>query len=188
MFLDSLFRSDFVSDESDLMILTRVNSTESPNHMQIILVDLKTGKEKVLTEEGNYHLAGHFLSFNCIYYSDSKGTHCMDCNNNSLFMLNDVLNTRFTEIQTWGICPVKDCMIVITREQEQNVCLFNLIQEQIVDSATFHWGKADSINVIVGCAIQPSITLISVSYSDRQSNGVLKHKASENFMLEFEHT
>ncbi len=185
IFLVSLFRSDFLSDAYDLMVLIRVNSTENPDQMQIVLVDLKTGQEEALTHEGNYSLAGHFISFNAIYYADSKGIHCNDYDNKNQFMLHDVLNRHFSDIQTWGTCAIKDCILVINREQEQNVCLFNLVRQQIEDRTTLHWDNADSVHVAIGCVVQPSNSIVSVSYSDRQASGALKHRGTENFEILF---
>lgn len=184
MFLDSLFRTDFVSDEYDRMILTRVNSTESPNHMQVIIVDLKTGKEEVLTEEGHYFQAGHFMSFDCIYYANS-GVHCIDYANNNKFLLHDILNKHFDTVIKWGACAVKDCILVITGEEKNNIYLFNLIKQEVKDRTTLHWGTADSVNVSIGYVMPSSNAIISVSYSDRQTSGALKHRETERFHLEF---
>ncbi len=185
LFLDSLFRTDFVSDRYDRMVLTRVNSTESANHMQVICVDLKTGKEEVLTEEGHYHLAGHFTSFDGIYYYSKIGVECIHYGDNSRFILEEILNTHFTEIQTWGTCSIKDCILVITREQGKNIHLFDLIKQQIKDSVTLHWETADSVYVSIGNGEQPTNTIVSVSYSDRQPSGALKHRGSEHYILEY---
>lgn len=184
-FLDSLFQTDFVSDEFNRMLLTRVNSTESPNHMQIVLIDLKTGKEVVLTDEGGYNYAGHFISFDGIYYADKNGVHCIDYGNNTQYILHDVLSKSFTKIITWGSCAIKDCILVITGEEENNVCLFNLHQQEIVDSITLIWGKADSVSLRVGYVVEKLNTTLSVSYSDRQASGSLKHLITEYYNLEF---
>lgn len=185
MFLDSLFRNDFVSDVYDRMILTKVNSTESSNHMQVIMIDLKTRKEEVLTVEGYYHLAGHFISFDGIYYSDKGGVHCIDYGNNSRFVLHHVLDKSFKNLITWGVCVIKDCILLITCEEENNLCLFNLQQQQVIDRTTFHWETADSVSVGIGYVEQKPCTTLSVSYSDRQSSGALKHRVTEYFNLDF---
>ena len=185
-FLDSLFQTDFVSDEFNRMILTLVNSTESSDHMQIVLIDLKTGKEEVLTDEGCYNSAGHFISFDGIYYADKNGVHCIDYGNNKQYLLHDVLSKSFTKIITWGSCAIKDCILVITGEEENNVCLFNLHQQELIDSTTLIWGKADSVSLCVGYVVQKLDTTISASYSDRQANGVLKHRLTEHYNLAFQ--
>ncbi|MFN8322411.1 MAG: hypothetical protein U0T74_07105 [Chitinophagales bacterium] len=185
MFLDSLFRTDFVSDKYDRMILTRVNSTDSSNHMQIILIDLNNGKEEVLTEEGAYHSVGHFVSFDCIYYSDYKGVHCIDYSNQNRFMLHDVLLQHFSDIKTWGACGVEDCILVVTHEPENNLYLFNLVKNEIVDSTTFHWKTADYVGLTIGYVMEHKSTNITVVYSDRQASGALKFRQSEHFLLEF---
>jgi hypothetical protein len=185
MFLDTLFLTDFISDEFDRMILTRVNSTESSSHSQIILIDLKTGKEEVLTEEGAYYSAGNFVSFDGIYYSDSRAVHCVDYNNNHRFILNDVLQFHFPVIKTWGACVMKDCILVVTTEKENNLCLFNLRQQKNMDRNTLCWQEADAVSISISGATKREETVLSISYADRQANGVLKHRGTEHYKLEF---
>lgn len=185
-FLDTLFRSDFVSDEFDRMVLTRVNSTASSKQMQIVMIDLKSGKEEVLTEEGFYSGAGHFISFDCVYYIDAKGVHCIDYGTNSRFLLHDVLEKYFTQVITWGACIVRECMLVVDSGEENNVCLFNLRKQQVIDSASICWEKADSVSISVGYTVGKQDSTLSVSYSDKQATGALKHRVTTCFNLAFE--
>ncbi len=174
-----------MSDEFNRMILTRVNSTESSDHMQIVLIDLKTRKEEVLTDEGGYNSADHFISFDGIYYADTNGVHCIDHSNNKQYLLHDVLSKSFNKIVTWGSCGIKDCILVITGEEENNVCLFNLHQQEIVDSTTLIRGEADSVSLRVGYVVGKLNATLSVLYSDRQASGALKHRITEHYNLEF---
>jgi len=185
IFLDTLFSSDFISDEFDRMILTRVNSTESSNHSQIVLIDLKTGNKEVLTEEGAYYSAGNFVSFDGIYYSDSRAIHCVDYSNNHSFILSEVLQKYFAQIKTWGTCFVKDCILVVTTDKENNVCLFNLRQQKITDRSNLCWQDADAVSISISTGTNKEETILSVSYADRQASGALKHRGTEYFKLEF---
>lgn len=185
MFLDTLFLTDFISDDYDRMILTRVNSTESSGHMDIILIDLKNGEEDILTEEGAYSAAGHFVSFDCIYYADHNGVHCIDCDTKNSFMLHDILLQHFKEIKTWGACAVKDCILVIAGNEENNVCIFNLMERRVIDSATLFWGHSTSVTLSIGCVNDNETSIVSVSYADKQANGVLKHSHTEHFVLRY---
>lgn len=185
MFLDSLFRTDFVSDKYDRMILTRVNSTESSNHMQVILIDLKTGKEEVLAEEGHYHIAGHFMSFDGIYYGISNDLKSIDVEMGKEFLLFETLAHTFSEIKSWSTCPIDDCILVITNAKENNVALFDLRKEEIKGQATLQWKEADQVSLQNGFVLNDKATVVSISYSTRTSSGALMHTGTEHFQIDF---
>ncbi len=185
VFLDTLFLTDFISDEYERMILTRVNSTKSSSHLQIILIDLKTGKEELLTPEGAFYSAGHFISFDGVYYSDSKAVHCIDYSNNRSFVLTEVLKKHFQDIKTWGTCPANNCILVISKDRENNVALFDLRKEEVIEQATLHWKEADQVSIQVGCVLEKNCTTVTASYSNRTTNGTLIYSGIEYFQVDF---
>ncbi len=185
MFLDSLFRTDFVSDKYDRMILTRVNSTESSNHMQVILIDLKTGREDVLTEEGHYHIAGHFMSFDGIYYGISNDLKCIDMEMGKEFLLIETLARSFSDIKSWGTCPIDNCILVITNAKENNVNLFDVRKEEIKAQETLQWKEADQVSIQTGYVLNYKSTIVTASYSTRTSSGALMHTGTEHFQIDF---
>jgi hypothetical protein len=185
IFLDTLFLTDFISDEYERMILTRVNSTESSSHLQIILIDLKTGKEELLTPEGAFYSAGHFISFDGVYYSDSKAVHCIDYSNNRSFVLTEVLKKHFQDIKTWGTCPANNCILVISKDRENNVALFDLRKEEVIEQATLHWKEADQVSIQVGCVLDKNCTTVTASYSNRTASGTLIYSGIEYFQVDF---
>lgn len=185
MFLDSLFRTDFVSDKYDRMILTRVNSTESSNHMQVIIIDLKTGREEVLTEEGHYHIAGHFMSFDGIYYGISNDLKCIDMEMGKEFLLFETLARSFSDIKSWGACPIDNCILVITNAKENNVALFDLRKEEVKAQVTLQWKEADQVSLQNGFVLNYKATVVSISYSNRVASGALVHSGTEYFQIDF---
>jgi hypothetical protein len=96
------------------MVLTRVNTTESSHSMQVILVDLSAGKEEVITTEGYHPLAGHFISFDAIYYWDDEDIRCLDLETGSEFLLLDLLRKHISGFTYWGVSPVEGCITVCT--------------------------------------------------------------------------
>lgn len=185
IFLDTLFREDFISDRFNRLILTRVNSTESSSHLQIVLIDLLTGKETELTEEGDYRSCGHFISFDCIYFERNTGINCIDFGTNNTFNLIDILTNHFTGYKVWSRCPVKDCILVICTGNENSMYLFNLRNDRIEDQLSFQLKKSDAFMISVGSVPEPDNVIITVTYSQRQESGTLKHTGTEAFKLVF---
>jgi hypothetical protein len=126
MFLDTLFLHNFISETHHRLILTRVNSTENSGHMQPLMVDLLTGRETLLDAEGFYHSAGHFMNFDGVFYSVENDIKCIDYERQYSFFLFEILRPGFPHLQSWGVSPVKNCVLVFTQEAEGKICLFNL--------------------------------------------------------------
>ena len=184
IFLDTFFNSDFLSDNFDRVILIRVNDTSVSNRMQIILVDLKTGKEEVLTEEGSYSKAGHLLSFDAVYFTSQKVIECIDFTLNRKFDLDVTFKKYFKEIIAWGSCPVKNCIVIITKADEHTIFLFNVHEQRIEDKCTLTRESADHSSVNIGWIDKESL-LLSISYSNKGENGFLMDARTDYLKLSF---
>lgn len=185
IFLDSFFNSDFLSDKFDKLILTFLKSADSDKHMQILLVDLKTAKEEVLTKEDCYLKAGHLLSFDAVYYDTVQSTECIDYTHNRKFNLKEIFAKYFTEILIWGSCPVNNCVLVITKAEENNVHLFNIIDQKIVDTTQFVKRVADHNGVRIVQLLDDKSTLIRIDYSNKGEFNVLESAGSDFFKIVF---
>ena len=185
IFLDRLFSAEFISDKFDSLILNRVNDTTRSNSMQIILIDLKTGEEKNFTQEGFYADFGHFISFDGIFYSESKDLNCIDFETGKTFLLNQTLKKHFSDIKTWGVCPIDYCILVITKAKENNVALFDLRKQEIKALATLQWKEADQVNLQIGSVQSNHSTIVTISYSNRLANGILINSETEYFEIRF---
>ncbi len=185
IFLETFFDTDFVSDEFDRLILTRVNSTDSPKHMQILLVDLKTGKEEVLTEEDDFLKAGHLLSFDAIYFNTFQSKVCIDFTHDRKFDLQAIFSNYFNGIIAWGACSVKNCIVVITKAEADNVHLFNLLENKIEDTSTLVKRVTDHNSVRIGKWLDDESILIIIDYSNRGENNMLKSAGVDYFRLSF---
>lgn len=185
IFLDTIFRQDFISDRYNRMILPRVNSTESSAHLQVILIDLITGKETVLTEEGDYRFCGHFISFDCIYFESNSGMMCIDFRTDDTFDLTGMLTKHFPGFKTWGACPVEDCILVCCFGHEHVLYLFNVIRQVIVDQVSFRSRDADAVGVNIGSIGEPNSIALTVSYAQKLSGGGLKSLGEEMLNVVF---
>ncbi|WP_294283128.1 hypothetical protein [uncultured Chryseobacterium sp.] len=131
-----LFNKNIISAKHHKLILVKWYSLD-PNNEVVVKVDLETGKEKILTGEARYHYAGHFDSFDGIFYAmTGKDLICENFETQEKFFLNETLNKSIDNIISWGISPVRNTIIVVTSDETQNVILFNLKNKLIVSTAT----------------------------------------------------
>jgi hypothetical protein len=185
MFLDSLFRTDFISDTYDRMVLTRVNSTESAEHMQVILIDLKTGNETVLTEEGHYYIAGHFMSFDAIFYAFKNDIMCWDIKNDKRWLLFETLHSFYPKVISWSPCPVENCVLVITEQTSNNISLFNLFLNKVQSQSTILFKEADMLSITPQLVMSTSSVTLAVSYSKKELSGSFKYVETDFFEVTF---
>lgn len=187
VFLDSLFSTEFISDRFDKIILNRVNDTGNSHSQQLILIDLKNGTETALTAEGYFTGFGHFRSFNAIYYSPPGGIRCIDLEDGKEFMLNQIIESCFSSaaIETWSVCPVQDCIVVLTKGKENNLLLFNVSSHEIVGQGTVPWEEAERVNRTFRLLEAPNEMEITVAYSHKAPNGYFAHTKSEYYKAVF---
>lgn len=186
VFLDALFSAPFISDRFDKMILNRVNDTGNSHSQQMIWVDLKTGAEHTFSREGFYGPFGHFQSFDGIYYSAVDGAiNCMDFESNSEFQLNQLLDRHFDNRKLWGPSPVQDCIVVLTTSSENNLILFDIRNEKVVQQCTIVHKEADRVSYSLGAINADNELPISVSYAHKSPNGFFAHSGTEYFKLVF---
>lgn len=184
LFLDTLFSVDFISDRYEQMVLTRVNATDSPHHMQVLLVDLKTGMASPVTEESNIAIAGHLVSMNAYFYHQHNATWYVDMRSKTTHNLSEKITKQFEKILTWGTCCIDECILVITPGQTNNVSLFNIKEESIEDQGTIPIRTNELSSPDLGPILHNKKNVVSVYYSVLQSNGVRKHQCTELFEVE----
>ncbi len=185
LFLDSLFQSDFISDKFDKLILCEVHDTGDSSSLQIVLVDLKTGEEKYLTDIGSHDNYGHFQSFDGVYYWDGKDIRVIDFETNERYVLYSLLQENFANIKAWRPCPIAGCVVVLTDAQQNNVSLFNFREKKIVEQLTLLLDKADNINLFMTNEPDKNRVIISADFANRDANGILKPLKTERYKIEF---
>ncbi|MBK7149740.1 MAG: hypothetical protein IPH78_13220 [Bacteroidetes bacterium] len=187
VFLDSLFRAHFISDRFDKMILNRVNDTANSHSQQMILVDLKTSLETVLSEEGFYGSFGNFGSLDAVFFhADGTAVKCVDFENKIDFRLDLLLAKHIPGKKTWGLSPISNCILVCTEADENNLLLFDIRQEVIVGQCTFNHAKADSMGTYFHLISEHDKSAeITVMYSNRNAIGNLVHAGNDYFRIDF---
>lgn len=131
-----IFNKNIISAKHRKLILVKWYSLD-PNNEAVVEINLETGREKVLTDEARYHYAGHFDSFDGIFYAATgKDLICENFETKEKFFLNETLNRSIDNIISWGISPVRNTIVVVTGDETHNVILFNLKNKLIVSTAT----------------------------------------------------
>ncbi len=131
-----IFNKNIISAKYHKLILVKWYSLD-PNNEVVVEIDLATGIEKVLTKEARYHYAGHFDSFDGIFYAATgKDLICENFETKEKFFLNKTLNKSIDNVISWGLSPIRNTIIVVTGDETHNVILFNLKNKLIVSTAT----------------------------------------------------
>jgi hypothetical protein len=185
VFLDTIFSSDFISDRFDKMVLIRVNNTNRSDSMQVILVDLKNGSSQTLTEEGFYSVAGHFLSFDGVFWSEKKEVRCFDFETQTEFFLFEILKKEFADIKTWAPAPVAGCILIVTAESENNMVLFDLRKKEIRERTTIQFKEMEFVHPRFERLQSGDTAVLSVSYANKAANGYPAHAGTDYFSIRF---
>lgn len=185
VFLEYLFSCQFISDRYDKMILNRVNDTSNSKSQQMIWVDLPSGTETELTGEGFYGSFGHFENFDAVFFNEvGNRITCLDFERNVKFDFSHLLETHFPGYTTWGLSPIRHAVMVLTPTKENNLVLFDLYKEEVIDQCTLAFGEAERVNFTFGIPGE-SETRITVSYSNKAANGYFAHAGTDYFTIQF---
>lgn len=185
LYVDSFFGEEFISDSFHKMILTQLNDTGNSSSCQIVLIDLLNGSEQLLAEEGAYGLCGHFQNFDGIFYTSAGEIHGINFETDKKFLLNPMLYTNFPNLKAWWLCPVKNCIVVISNTTENNIALFDIHEQHIVEQSALPLQTADSTNFSFVNLFNENALQISGSHAKRTESGSLMHSHTEWFRLEF---
>jgi hypothetical protein len=131
-----LFNRNIYSQPYDKLILVKWNSITDPGKQQVVEIDLMKGIERVITEENRYYLAGHFYSFDGVFYSSlaDKDLICRNFETQTTFLLFETIQKIIPNAISWSISPVTNCIIVVTTDENANLYLFDIIHLKIVES------------------------------------------------------
>lgn len=184
LFLDTLFRVAFFSDTYDRMVLTRVHDTGRSDSLQVVLVDLKTGAEQVLTPEGGYE-AGLFVSFDGLHILGAGHHDVLDLASGARFPLGERLAAVGAPVVSWGTCPVPGCILVVTGDAEDNLVLLDLLQGRVRERATLRWRASDHTTVTVEPPVAGDAVDLTVSHATRTAAGSLTASGTERFRVTF---
>lgn len=161
-----IFCENILSKKHNRLILVKWFSAIDPFEQVVVSIDLTSGKEDFLTTKGRYFTAGHFDSFDGIFYSKSgsKDTHCENFETNEKFLLNETLEKDIKDVFSWGLSPVKDTIIVITTDKKENVILYNLKNKKIEKACTINFELSE--NGKIRCFLDKKNGQVLLEFSD----------------------
>jgi len=73
----------------------------------------------------------------------------------------------------------------MTKDEVNNVHLFNVIEQKIEESCTLAKQVADNIYVNIGRWLDNDSLIISIGYANKAENGFLKNTGTDYFQLSF---
>lgn len=136
IFYESIFCSDFLHEEQQRLVITRVNATDTPQHMQVVLVNLASGQEEIITEEDFYPSAGHFFADDRLYYYRGKETMVYVPATGDTFCLSERLRSFIPVYRLWFNVPVPGHVLVLTGDAAENALLLHTETGTIRERAT----------------------------------------------------
>lgn len=133
------FKYNAVGDKYDKLILLKWFSTNNPYEQTVVEINLNTGMETALDMRQRYWASGHFYSFDGAFYkkNDIEDFLCKDFEYNIDFLLFERIRARIKSAFQWSISPVDDCIVVYSKEKQDNVVLFNIRKKEIIDYQTY---------------------------------------------------
>ena len=183
VFLDSLFSNPFISDSYNKLIVNKVFDSSDSHSQQITCINLLNGEESALTEKGYFGIYGHFQSFDAAFYQEENVIHVVDFLHQKKYTLHALLNSCFNDVLTWGVCSVTDCILVCSSALTENLSLFDLKKETVLSTCSLPLEVADSRHISIQKNIVNNEIQISISYANKDKNGILNHKETQYFSL-----
>ncbi len=185
LFHGDFMAQPFISETYDSMVLPLVHDTSDSESMQVILVDLKKSSYKPITPKGFYPFTGHFQSFNSIFWGEKSGVIGYNLDNNKTFILHELLSPIVSEMYAWCTSPVNNNMLIVSKESERNIILFNVQQGVITGKETISFNSAD--NLVVTCHPEHNTNgvLLHVQYSKKTESEILQFQSSDFYQIIF---
>ncbi|MCJ8153953.1 hypothetical protein MKJ01_09310 [Chryseobacterium sp. SSA4.19] len=161
-----IFCHNILSKKYNRLILVKWFSEVNPYEQVISSIDLISGKEFFLTGKDRYFNAGHFDSFDGIFYSKpgTTDTFCKNLETNETFMLEETLNKDINHFFSWGLSPLKDTITVITKEKKNNVIIYNLKNKKIESACTMDFDISE--NGKISCFLDKENDMVLIELSD----------------------
>lgn len=182
-----LFCNNIISARCNKLVLVKWFSSSDPDKQVVTEIDLKTGKEKYLTEEGRYTYAGHFDSFDGIFYSKSgvNDTICLDRETQETFLLNETLGKDIDNVFSWGLSPVENTIIVISNSEKENVILYDLKYKKILEAISMPYKLSENGDARCFLDKEKRSVLIELSDYDLLEDRTIVNERKEYRIVEF---
>lgn len=143
-----LFCQDILSAKFNKLILVKWHSL-SPNDETIVEIDLISKKEKEITKKSRYHFAGHFNSFDGIFYSEFgiNNIICKDLVTDESFLINELITKYINNVINWGISSIDNTILVLSQNLNKfTITVFNVKLKRIEDEGQFEFNVSDNVS------------------------------------------
>jgi len=182
-----IFCHNILSEKHNRLILVKWFSEVNPYEQVIVSIDLISGKEVFLTGKDRYFNAGHFDSFDGIFYSKSgiTDTFCKNLETHETFMLEETLNKHINHFFSWGLSPLKDTIIVVTKEKKNNLIIYNLKNKKIESACTMDFDLSENGKISCFLDKENNAVLIEFSDYDLKANRRIINERKQYKILEF---
>jgi hypothetical protein len=182
-----LFCENIISEKYNKLILVKWFSLSDPNDQIVTEIDLETAKEKQITEKGRYFYAGHFNSFDGIFYHKRgvQDTICIDFESQETFLLQETLKHDIEHVLSWGLSPIENTIIVISNTKKENIILYDLKNKKILKRITVHYKLSE--NGKIRCYLDKKNESVLIQFSDYDVlvDGKISNERKEYKLLEF---
>ncbi|MCQ2335642.1 MAG: hypothetical protein MJ010_00450 [Paludibacteraceae bacterium] len=133
-FLYESFSNNCISKRYHNFIILKVDGLKQIPYV----IDWITGRKLSVDSSDDYEQSGLFYSFNCAFYKKSNESEwrCYDIYNGERFLLKERIDSTIN-VKEWSICPVPDCILIMTIEPKDNLVLYNVRKREVVQTATF---------------------------------------------------
>lgn len=132
------FQHNVIGEKYNKLILIRWFFESDPCEQTVVEIDLATGTETRLDMNQRYWEAGHFNSFDGVFYRKShiKDDLCKDFGTRTEFLLFERIREKIDKAFDWSVTAVKDCILVYAQTMRDNVALYNVRKQEVVEFMT----------------------------------------------------
>jgi hypothetical protein len=164
------FQHNVLGEAYDKLILIKWFSESNPYEQAVVEINLATGKETKLDINQRYWEAGHFNSFDGMFYkkSDIKDYLCKDFAAKSDFLLYERINEKIKNAFSWTVTSIKDCILVYSRQTTDNVLLFNIRKKEIIDFHTIDFEVSERGTLNISSHLDKRNSELTIRYHDHE--------------------
>lgn len=181
------FQHNVLGEAYDKLILIKWFSVSNPYEQAVVEINLATGKETKLDMNQRFWEAGHFNSFDGMFYrkSDIKDYLCKDFEAKSDFLLFERISEKIKNTFSWTVTSVKDCILVFTRQTTDNIFLFNIRKKEIVDFQTIDFEASERSIVSISAYLDKKDSELTIRCHDHEwgSDNEITNSSTKYFKI-----
>jgi len=181
-----LFFHNILSERYKKLVLVKWLSKRDPNDQTIVLIDLENGRETEIFERQRYWWAGHFHSFDGIYYKKNniKDILCRDFESRTDFLLFERINEKISNPINWSISSIENTIIVFSKAIKDNVILYNIRKKEVLETLTMPFELSNNGRIYTYLDKNSKRLLIQLNDYDLSSDNRIINKRDEYEIIE----